>query len=353
MFNSLRSKALFSGLIITSVISGATVAFAQVAALDNDPGTITTKSAAIQENTTRLLPPAPASTNAANVSAGVFGQNTGNSNGDYSFPMRLSIGYLGFIPGTSYGLVLSSGNLLMRGSASNQIIFSLNGTDTAHIEGGSTTGITVASDSERPVVLRSEKHIFGVNQGTSYNQFEAASTPTSVINIFGSFGQKGYTGFNYDGTAGLKLTASNYFHNTNTWSMQTTRGFDGGTPDRLAFKYANNDIVTMSGNEVLTLTRGGYLGIGNTSPSYKLDVTGSIHSASGGFVFPDGTVQTTAATPRGIGTTTDAKMATSQGEPTMSCDDDTVGLMSLDIADNRLYVCSGAKLGWQYSALTK
>jgi hypothetical protein len=45
-------------------------------------------------------------------------------------------------------------------------------------------------------------------------------------------------------------------------------------------------------------------------------------------------------------------MATSQGEPTMTCSDETVGMMSLDVADNRLYVCVGSKIGWQYSALT-
>lgn len=39
----------------------------------------------------------------------------------------------------------------------------------------------------------------------------------------------------------------------------------------------------------------GNVGIGTTSPSEKLQVIGRIHSTSGGFRFPDGTVQTTAA----------------------------------------------------------
>ena len=39
----------------------------------------------------------------------------------------------------------------------------------------------------------------------------------------------------------------------------------------------------------------GQVGIGTTTPSYKLDVSGQIRSSSGGFVFPDGTTQATAA----------------------------------------------------------
>ena len=46
--------------------------------------------------------------------------------------------------------------------------------------------------------------------------------------------------------------------------------------------------------EVDTTT--GFVGIGTTSPNAKLEVTGTIHSTSGGFKFPDGTVQSSAAT---------------------------------------------------------
>lgn len=46
----------------------------------------------------------------------------------------------------------------------------------------------------------------------------------------------------------------------------------------------------------------GFTGIGTTSPSKLLSVNGTIYSASGGFQFPDGTVQTTAAS--GAGTVT-------------------------------------------------
>lgn len=42
-------------------------------------------------------------------------------------------------------------------------------------------------------------------------------------------------------------------------------------------------------------TRTGNVGVGTTSPQQKISVAGTVESTSGGFKFPDGTIQTTAA----------------------------------------------------------
>jgi hypothetical protein len=53
--------------------------------------------------------------------------------------------------------------------------------------------------------------------------------------------------------------------------------------------------------QAVTITNSGNVGIGTTGPGQKLSVAGTIESTSGGFKFPDGTVQqTTASLPSGM-----------------------------------------------------
>lgn len=61
---------------------------------------------------------------------------------------------------------------------------------------------------------------------------------------------------------------------------------------------AEEDVVSAAGVPALALgvRADGNVGIGTTSPSQKLEVAGTVYSTTGGFKFPDGSVQTTAVT---------------------------------------------------------
>jgi hypothetical protein len=92
---------------------------------------------------------------------------------------------------------------------------------------------------------------------------------------------------------------------------QTPVMTSGGAANRLP-KWTGSSTL---GNSVMA-ENGGRIGIGTGSPTDKLTVVGTIRSTTGGFRFPDGTVQTTAATGGGGGLSSVAHDATLQGNGT-------------------------------------
>lgn len=72
-----------------------------------------------------------------------------------------------------------------------------------------------------------------------------------------------------------------------------------GVPGILSINDANTAYTPMGFYASQYYFGDGKVGIGNTSPAYLLDVAGQIRSSSGGIVFPDGSVQTTAYSQQG------------------------------------------------------
>lgn len=102
-------------------------------------------------------------------------------------------------------------------------------------------------------------------------------------------------------TNGMEIgdVASSIFNN-NLGSRRLTRVLTiaagntaGNRGGHLAF-YTKADAVSGFPAERMRITDQGNVGIGTSVPASKFTVAGLIHSTSGGFKFPDGTVQTTA-----------------------------------------------------------
>ena len=75
----------------------------------------------------------------------------------------------------------------------------------------------------------------------------------------------------------------------------------------------SNCVVIGSINGLNTATADANVGIGVTNPSQRLQVSGVVHSTTGGFKFPDGTTQTTAATGGVTSVTASSPLSSSGG----------------------------------------
>ena len=69
-------------------------------------------------------------------------------------------------------------------------------------------------------------------------------------------------------------------------------------------------VIKTNNNEAMRIDTSGNVGIGTTSVTEKLSVAGTIESSSGGFRFPDGSIQSTAATGASASVTTRSSSVT-------------------------------------------
>ncbi|HEX8685946.1 MAG TPA: hypothetical protein VF654_05570 [Pyrinomonadaceae bacterium] len=115
------------------------------------------------------------------------------------------------------------------------------------------------------------------------------------------------------GTGGTPVAGSNSAKGGVGGAVSLTGG--GGGPDVFGIGGGAGGNVVLNGGpgvnnshgSVLLANERGNVGVGTNTPTYKLDVAGQVRSSAGGFVFPDGTVQTTAAA--GGGGTTASNLA--------------------------------------------
>ena len=88
---------------------------------------------------------------------------------------------------------------------------------------------------------------------------------------------------------------------TNTGANASTQMYHRGTGDLYFIAVEAAPIAFQTSSiERMRITSSGDVGIGTSSPAQKLSVAGTVESTTGGFKFPDGTTQTTAASSSGI-----------------------------------------------------
>ena len=186
--------------------------------------------------------------------------------------LPLTTGVSGVLPTANGGTNLSS--------------FTANGVVYASSTSALTTGSAMTFDGTN----------FGI--GTSSPQFKlnsvqanasAAPSKNAAIQIYA----KGYAGGStYYSGIGFAM----YEHTNGYWGSGIQAIDDSGSyGSALAFSVSTGS-ATPTPTEVVRFSSSGNLLVGNTTGTSKATISGVVESTTGGFKFPDGTTQTTAAT---------------------------------------------------------
>ncbi|MBI4779095.1 hypothetical protein HY797_01420 [Candidatus Falkowbacteria bacterium] len=158
------------------------------------------------------------------------------------------------------------------------------------------------------VIAKSQKDAGGIGIISYKDADQHAGFVTSIISYLGESAYTGHTSVgygmvdmnNYVTDGGINATTVNANGNLFSIRNASTAVFIADAEGDV-FTNSINSIGTAGlglyddGGNGLFIKDGGNIGIGTANPGQKLSVVGIIESASGGFKFPDGTTQTTAA----------------------------------------------------------
>ena len=197
--------------------------------------------------------------------------------------------------------VTPSGNTLVIAAPNSLNAVTHNATLTGNGTSTSPLGVAVplllkGSSSPQPVLTVQNDGFGFAIQGTGLDQNGLAGFSNTAD---GTSGQT--NGANHSGVLGVNTNGAGWgvkgFNASNS-----NYGFLGGPSSGVyGFSSSGNGVTGesstgLAGNFIGNVLINGTLGIGTTPSSSKLAVSGLIQSTTAGFQFPDGTIQTTAAT---------------------------------------------------------
>ena len=159
-------------------------------------------------------------------------------------------------------------------------------------QSGNFVGIGTSAPAEALEVsganptLRIDNYSNNLGDSPNFNFWSARGTSTTPLatqsgDNLGQFAAAGYNGSAFPGSK-VKVT----FLATENWTASANGS---------AMTFATTANGSTARAERMRIDNTGNIGVGTTTPAYPLSVNGVVQSLTGGFRFPDGTVQATAS----------------------------------------------------------